>query len=127
MSLDMPSSVRVSQQARDQLVKLKRVTGLKQWNVLCRWALTTSLADPTPPLVRDIRADSNVEMTWRTYAGPCETAFEVLLVDRFCNSDEKFGSITDLLTAHLHRGIGQLAGSIQLKGSISDLVEPALS
>ena len=31
--------IRVSQHAKDQLIRLKRVTGIKNWNVLCRWAL----------------------------------------------------------------------------------------
>ena len=44
MSLE---TVRLSQRGKEQLIKLKRVTGIKQWNVLCRWALCVSLADPT--------------------------------------------------------------------------------
>ena len=31
-------NIKVSQQAKDRLTKLKRVTGIKNWNVLCRWA-----------------------------------------------------------------------------------------
>ena len=38
--------IRLSQQAKDQLIKLKRVTGIEHWNVLCRWALCVS-ADRT--------------------------------------------------------------------------------
>ena len=60
-------TVRISQRGKDQLVKLKRITGIRNWNVLCRWALATSLADPTVPLVRDVKTDSNIEMTWRTF------------------------------------------------------------
>ena len=37
--------VRISQDARDKLIKLKRVTGIKNWNVLCRWGLCASLAE----------------------------------------------------------------------------------
>ena len=31
--------IRLSKQAKNQLIKLKRVTGIEHWNVLCRWAL----------------------------------------------------------------------------------------
>lgn len=37
--------VRVSQQAKDQLSRLKGKTGIKNWNVLCRWALCYSLSE----------------------------------------------------------------------------------
>ena len=51
MSPNLPNSVRVNQQAKDQLIKLKRITGIKQWNVLCRWALCLSLAQFSHALV----------------------------------------------------------------------------
>ena len=37
--------VRISQTAEDRLVKLKRSTKIKQWNILCRWAFCRSLAE----------------------------------------------------------------------------------
>lgn len=36
--------VRVSQQAKDQLSRLKAKTGIKNWNILCRWALLYSFS-----------------------------------------------------------------------------------
>ena len=65
----MIETIRLSQQARDQLIKLKRVTGLKNWNVLCRWAFCRSLAEPSVPTPVKIPTDSNVEMTWRVFGG----------------------------------------------------------
>ena len=126
MSLELPTSVRISQQAKDQLIKLKRITGIKQWNVLCRWALCTSLADPTPPLVRSISADSNVEMSWRTFAGPLDAAFTALLAHRVTTSGEGFEDLGDALNSHLHRGIGQLAGLLQNGDDITTLVDLAV-
>ena len=41
--------IRISRTARDQLITLKRRTGIMHWNVLCRWALCRSLAEPAPP------------------------------------------------------------------------------
>jgi len=127
MSPDLPSGVRVNQQAKDQLIRLKRITGIKQWNVLCRWALCVSLADPSPPLVKIIKADSNVEMSWRTFAGPLDAAFIALLCHRLATRDEGFENLTDALTAHLHRGIGQLSGTLQIGDDIAALCETALA
>lgn len=109
MSLD---TVRISQQGREQLIKLKRLTGIKQWNVLCRWALCSSLADPTPPLIRDVVTDSNIEMTWKTFAGAWAQSYEALI--RYRAATEEGSCEPELLrrtlTSHLHRGIGVLAG-----------------
>jgi DNA sulfur modification protein DndE len=54
--------VRVSSQAKEQLIRLKIKTGITQWNILCRWAFCASMAEPTPPTPINIQADSNVRM-----------------------------------------------------------------
>ncbi|MCO5996275.1 DNA sulfur modification protein DndE [Actinoallomurus rhizosphaericola] len=124
MSLD---SIRLSQPAKDQLIKLKRITGIKNWNTLCRWALALSLQDPSPPLVRDIVPDSNVEMNWKTFAGVYGDIYLALLKQR-CLADGNEPTeetISDTLLIHVHRGIGHLAGRKSLRG-IDDLIQIAL-
>ena len=98
-------TVRISQRGKDQLVKLKRITGIRNWNVLCRWALATSLADPTVPLVRDVKTDSNIEMTWRTFGG---TWTDIYLAYVKVRAWDELKDITDeaverTFIAHLHR------------------------
>ena len=61
--------IRLSLQARDQLIRLKSRTGIQQWNILCRWAFGLSLRETTPPTPVDIPSDSNVEMTWHVFGG----------------------------------------------------------
>ena len=41
--------VRLSTQAKEQLMRLKSRTGIQHWNVLCRWAFCLSLRQYTPP------------------------------------------------------------------------------
>lgn len=102
--------IKLSQQAKEQLIKLKRVTGIKQWNVLCRWAFCTSLAEPTVPSPARVPADSSVEMTWKVFGGEHAELFSALLRARL----ERDGiEPTDDAMAlqfrlHLHRGIGYL-------------------
>jgi DNA sulfur modification protein DndE len=123
MSLD---TIRLSQQGREQLITLKRHTGIKQWNVLCRWALCTSLADPTPPLVRDIVTDSNVEMSWKTFAGQYGPTYLALIKVRAQNEEASIESdaLTRSAHAHIHRGIGMLGGG--QAPSIAGLISSAL-
>ena len=119
--------VRLSQSARDQLVKLKRLTGISQWNVLCRWALCISLAEPTIPQAIKIPADSNVEMTWKVFAGRHAESYLAALKAR-CLKDG-LGTDAETLTQqfrlHLHRGVAYLAANRRLR-KIEDLVALAL-
>ncbi len=104
--------IRLSQTARDQLVTLKRRTRIMQWNVLCRWAFCRSLAESNPPPAAKIPADSNVEMTWRVFAGSYGDELWALLRQR-CHAnglplDEE--TLATQFRLHLHRGIGYLVG-----------------
>jgi DNA sulfur modification protein DndE len=109
--------IKLSQAAKDQLVKLKRVTKIDQWNILCRWALCRSLAESSPPSPVAIPADSNLEMTWQVFGGTIADLLLIALKQR-CYTD---GLTTDQetlaqqLRLHLHRGIGYLAGDPTLK------------
>ena len=120
--------IKLSQTARDQLIKLKRVTKIDQWNTLCRWAFCRSLAEPTPPSPVPIPADSNVEMSWQTFGGSGADLLLIALKQR-CHDDGLEPNPETLalqFRLHLHRGIGYLAGDPSLK-SIEDLVGLALA
>lgn len=55
---------KLSQPEKDRLIRIKAKTGIQNWNVLCRWALCWSLAEPSIPGGVDPLSDSNVEMDW---------------------------------------------------------------
>lgn len=118
--------IRLSQQAKDQLTKLKRVTGIDHWNELCRWGFCVSLAEQGVPAAARIPADSNVEMSWRVFGGRYADLYLALLKER-CVRDG-LGTAPDVLAhqfrLHLHRGISYLAGNKELR-KIDDLVSLA--
>jgi DNA sulfur modification protein DndE len=121
-----PDTIRLSSEAKNQLIRLKSKTGIKNWNTLCRWALCVSFTEPSPPLVRDIIADSNVEMTWKTFAGQWSEIYFALLKQR-CVADGREVTAENLaytLQVYLHRGIGYLSGS-SIK-TITDLIDLAV-
>ncbi|PSB13850.1 DNA sulfur modification protein DndE [filamentous cyanobacterium CCP1] len=115
--------VRISQAAKDQLIKLKRVTKIDQWNILCRWAFCRSLTEPTLPSPVMIPVYSNVEMTWQVFGGNMAVPLLLALKQR-CHND---GLLTDQETLaiqfrlHLHRGIGYLAGDLNIK-TVEDFI-----
>lgn len=109
--------IKLSQQARDYLMRLKRDTGIKNWNVLCRWAFCTSLAEASVPPAAKIPADSTVEMTWKVFGGQHSDVYLALLKAR-CKRDGLTTSEEVLDTQfrlHLHRGIGYLFADKQMK------------
>jgi DNA sulfur modification protein DndE len=116
--LRMPTEhIHLSQQAKEQLIKLKRNTGLQNWNVLCRWAFCASLAEPSIPSPIKLTADSSVEMSWKVFGGEHHELYTALLKER-CRSDG-LGTDDEVLGTyfrlHLHRGIGYLAADRQIK------------
>ncbi|MEK9505550.1 DNA sulfur modification protein DndE [Gaopeijia maritima] len=120
----MIETVRLSQEARDQLITLKRYTGIKNWNVLCRWAFCASLREPSPPPSHPIETDSTVEMTWRVFGGVHADLYWALLVARAARDHREMDDEGLALTfrRHLHRGIGYLVGDIEMR-SATGLVE----
>ncbi len=116
--------IRISKEGENQLLKLKRMTGIKNWNVLCRWAFCVSLAELTKPSDLRIAGDSNVEMTWKTFGGKYSDIYFALLKER-CKKDGLELTDDELhnqFKLHLHRGIGYLAADKNIK-SISDLIK----
>ena len=119
--------IRLSQTAKDQLIKLKRVTGIQHWNVLCRWALCVSLAERTAPMSSRIPADSNVEMSWKVFGGRHADLYLALVKERCLRDmlDPDPETLARQCRLHLHRGISYLAANKNLR-KIDDLIELSL-
>jgi DNA sulfur modification protein DndE len=116
-------TVRITQQGREQLSRLKRYTGIENWNVLCRWSFCVSLAEPTLPPSKAFKGDAAVEMTWKVFGGPYQEVYLALLKERckrdgFDLSDQ---TLAEQLRLHIHRGLGYLAANRGLR-RIRDLV-----
>lgn len=119
--------IRLSKQAREQLIRLKRHTGIEHWNVLCRWALCRSLAESSVPPPAKIPADSNVEMSWRVFGGRHSDIYAALLKQRCVRDglalDDE--TIAQQFRLHLHRGIAYLANDRSMR-EIASLVALAV-
>lgn len=127
--MDSPiKQVRLSKAAEEQLNKLKRSTKIKQWNILCRWALCRSLAEKSVPSPVPIQTDSSVTIAWDTFGGEIADVLLIALKQR-CDRDKldtDDATIRKQFTLHLHRGIGYLAGDTDLN-EIEDLVKIAIA
>jgi DNA sulfur modification protein DndE len=105
-------TVRIDERGKSQLITLKRRTGLKNWNVLCRWALCASLAETSVPVAQEAGDPSNVEMTWQTFAGRNGDLFAALIAAR-CEADglpTDRETLSEQFRLHLQRGLTYLVG-----------------
>jgi len=116
-------NIKLSRSAKEQLARLKRKTGIDQWNILCRWAFCLSLAEETIPGGQVPPADGPVEMTWRVFGGQYQEVYAALLKER-CVRDG-LGASKDVLAKqfrmHVHRGIARLHGERSLE-TVGDLL-----
>lgn len=82
-------------------------TIIKNWNILCRWALCYSLSEHTIPTDLPVKSDSNVEMSWYTFAGEYSELYEAVIkawcIQAGLPTDD--GTVIKYFKLHLERGI----------------------
>lgn len=107
----MIDNIRLSEKAKQQLIVIKRKTGIENWNVLCRWALCLSLSEESIPPFEDIQTDSSIDMTWKTFGGDYSDIFKCIFLTRLNNEGIEASDANIYLhfKLHLHRGISYLS------------------
>jgi DNA sulfur modification protein DndE len=105
--------VKISAAGKQQLSTLKRRTGIEHYNVICRHALCLSLSNESPAPKEIISFNGGLEIDWRTFAGEAEYALTNLLIVRAIQEGNEInsGSIRQMMTLHLHRGLSYLASN----------------
>ena len=119
--------IKLSKQSKDKLSRLKSKTGIKNWNILCRWAFCYSLKEDSMPTDIQIVQDSNLEMSWYTFGGEDSELYEALIV-AWCKSKNlplDNDTVSKYFKLHLERGISYLSGTNFIK-NLSDLLNLAL-
>jgi DNA sulfur modification protein DndE len=98
--------IRLSAQAKDQLIRLKTRTGIGQWNILCRWAFCLSLCQPNVPTPIEIPADWNQAPGSGVRGQRSEVRSQRRARDGLGTADDV---LSRQFRLHLHRGIRYLA------------------
>lgn len=119
--------IKLSNLSKDRLGRLKGKTGIKNWNILCRWALCYSLSENTMPTDLPIVADSNVEMSWFTFGGEYSEIYDALMIAwcRKMNLPIDEDTLAKYFKLHLERGIAHLSGTNFIK-NLDDLIGLAI-
>ena len=88
-------TIKLSEKQKQQLIRLKSKTGIENWNVLS-----------VPPF-EEIPVDSNVEMTWKVFAGEYADVYLAVLRQAYEKQKAHLANVlfTDFFKLHLNRGI----------------------
>jgi len=108
---------------RDQLMRMKRIMGISQWNIIMRWAVCLSLReDSMPPVYKAKNQDNesteterSVTVEWSIFAGKSSEMFISALKLRYiedCGDDPMFTE-SEYFHRHLHRGLNILDGNLE--------------
>jgi DNA sulfur modification protein DndE len=111
----MIDRLRLTAAAKNQLITLKRKTGIEHYNALCRHALCLSLANPTIPPTEEFNFNGGIDIDWRTFTGGNEILYLNLLLVRLINdgSPTNTETVKQILTCHIHRGLSYLSARTQ--------------
>ena len=106
----MIDRVRLSNAAKQQLITLKRRTGIEHYNVICRHALFISLANPSKVPNETMQFANGLEIDWSTFAGDAAKTYLNLLITRAVTDEGQCAPATvrQLLSLHQHRGLSYL-------------------
>jgi len=117
------NTIVTTSQGRDQLMRMKRIMGISQWNIIMRWAVCLSLREYSMPPVykaknqgdESTETERSVTVEWSIFAGKSSEMFISALKLRYiedCVDDSMFTE-SEYFHRHLHRGLNILDGNLE--------------
>ena len=98
--------LRTSANVRNSLTRIKTITGIPNWNIICRWAFCLSLKQTSLPREVDEKLDG-IEIDFDTLVGKNKSIYTQLLINNLISHkveiDKK--NLTKYLYAHVNRGV----------------------
>ena len=102
-------TLRTTSNIKNILVRLKSITGVQYWNVVCRWGLCTSLKQSTLPRLVEEKLDG-VEIDYDVFVGKNKIIYTQLLLNNLKKHNVELtkDNIYKYLYAHVNRGVSIL-------------------
>jgi len=117
------TTIVTSPQGRDQLMRMKRIMGISQWNIIMRWATCLSLREdslPPPYKAKNTAKESTetertVTVEWSIFAGKSSEMLIAALKLRYASDcgDNSQMTESEYFHRHLHRGLNILDGNLE--------------
>ena len=98
--------LRTSTTIKNSLTRIKSITSIQNWNVLCRWGFCLSIKQLSLPRTVDEKLDG-IEMDYGTFVGKNENIYTQLLINnlRHHNIEVNKENLAKYLYAHVNRGV----------------------
>ena len=98
--------LRTSANVRNSLTRIKTITGIPNWNIICRWAFCLSLKQTSLPREVDEKLDG-IEIDYDTLVGKNKSIYTQLLINNLISHKAEIDkkNLTKYLYAHVNRGV----------------------
>ena len=108
--------LRTSTSIKNLLTRIKGITSIQNWNVLCRWGFCFSIKQSTLPRMVDEKLDG-VEIDYDVLVGKNKIIYTQLLINNLRKNNIEINkeNLTKYLYAHVNRGIN-IIYNFKLKG-----------
>ena len=99
-------TVRTTLGVKHTLNRLKHLTGIETWNVLCRWAFCLSIKQENLPREIEETLDG-VEIDYEVFAGKNKDIYTQLLINNLLKYKIEINkrNLSKYLYAHINRGV----------------------
>ena len=108
--------LRTSASIKNLLTRIKSITSIQNWNVLCRWGFCFSIKQSTLPRMVYEKLDG-VEIDYDVLVGKNKIIYTQLLINNLRKNNIEINkeNLTKYLYAHVNRGIN-IIYNFKLKG-----------
>ena len=113
-------TLRTTTNVKNLLTRIKAVTGIQYWNVICRWGLCLSIKQSTLPRIIEEKLDG-IEIDYDVFVGKNKIIYTQLLINDLQKHKIEITkeNLYKYLYAHVNRGVS-IIYNYKMK-SISDL------
>ena len=113
-------TLRTTTNVKNLLTRIKGVTGIQYWNVICRWGLCLSIKQSTLPRLIEEKLDG-IEIDYDVFVGKNKIIYTQLLINDLQKHKIEITkeNLYKYLYAHVNRGVS-IIYNYKMK-SISDL------
>tara|TARA_B100001996_G_C18575873_1_gene560318 strand:+ start:484 stop:861 length:378 start_codon:yes stop_codon:yes gene_type:complete len=113
-------TLRTTTNVKNLLTRIKGVTGIQYWNVICRWGLCLSIKQSTLPRIVEEKLDG-IEIDYDVFVGKNKIIYTQLLINDLQKHKIEITkeNLYKYLYAHVNRGVS-IIYNYKMK-NISDL------